>query len=64
MLKGVLPVAISNARIPTAQMSTFSSYYLSDIISGDRYKGVPQIVLLKSESFETAHPKSHNFTQP
>lgn len=50
--------------MPTAQRSTFSSYFYPCSNSGDRYNGVPQKVDLNYYFLLTAQPKSHNLTFP
>ena len=64
ILNGVNPKYSSKARTPIAQRSTFSLYKLPWIISGDKYRGVPQKVFLRVSPEYTDHPKSHNFTTP
>jgi len=66
MSNGEQPKYNSNASIPIAHKSTFSSYRFPCNISGDKYKGVPQKVFLKSPGCNllAAHPKSQILTLP
>ena len=65
MLKGILPTSSSYVRIPIDQISADWSYCYFRIISGDRYKGVPQYDFLISLNPQSAaHPKSQIFPIP
>ena len=64
ILKGLSAQNNSQASVPMAQVSIFQLYIFPFKIYGERYKGVPQKVDLRSLEQKTDHPKSHILANP